>query len=71
MVCPGGEEAFVCAMIADSLVLRERVHWHTAMLGRKSSLKTLRAALHRHRPSALRTTEFSQGTFLTLAHLTW
>jgi predicted NBD/HSP70 family sugar kinase len=34
---------------------------YTAMLGRKASLKALRAALYRHRPSALRTTEFAQG----------
>lgn len=31
------------------------------MLGRKASLKALRAALYRHRPTALRTTEFAQG----------
>lgn len=31
------------------------------MLGRKASLKALRATLHRHRPTALRTTEFAQG----------
>ena len=31
------------------------------MLGRKASLKALRAALYRHQPTALRTTEFAQG----------
>ncbi len=31
------------------------------MLGRKASLKALRAALYRQRPTALRTTEFVQG----------
>ncbi len=31
------------------------------MLGRKASLKALRATLHRLRPTALRTTEFAQG----------
>lgn len=31
------------------------------MLGRKASLKALRAVLYRHRPTALRTTEFAQG----------
>ncbi len=66
MVCPGGEAAFVGAMVADSLVLRGRVHWHTAMLGRKASLKALRTALHRLRPTALRTTEFAQGAPLGL-----
>lgn len=61
MVCPGGEAAFVGAMVADSLLLRDRIHWYTAMLGRKASLKALRTALYRHRPTALRTTEFAQG----------
>lgn len=64
-MCPGGEAAFVGAMVADSTVLRGRVHWYTAMLGRKASLKALRAALHRVRPTALRTTEFAQGTRCT------
>jgi 23S rRNA A1618 N6-methylase RlmF len=27
MVCPGGEQAFVGAMVADSLQLRDRIHW--------------------------------------------
>lgn len=27
MVCPGGEAAFVGAMVADSLQLRDRIHW--------------------------------------------
>lgn len=61
MVCPGGEAAFVGAMVADSLELRHRVHWFTSMVGRKASLKALRTALYRHCPTALRTTEFAQG----------
>lgn len=27
MVCPGGEAAFVGAMVADSLQLQDRIHW--------------------------------------------
>jgi 23S rRNA (adenine1618-N6)-methyltransferase len=46
MVTPGGELSFVRAMIADSLVLRGRVHWYTSMCGKKNTLKILRQELH-------------------------
>lgn len=39
------------------------------MLGRKASLKALRTALYRHRPTALRTTEFAQGVWPVVAFL--
>lgn len=32
---PGGEVGFVCDMIRDSLVLRDRVGWYSAMFGKK------------------------------------
>lgn len=46
MVVPGGELAFVRAMIADSRVLQGRVHWYTSMCGKKGSMKVLRQELH-------------------------
>jgi 23S rRNA (adenine1618-N6)-methyltransferase len=45
-VTPGGELAFVRAMITDSCVLRGRVHWYSSMCGKKASMKLLRQELH-------------------------
>lgn len=44
-VCQGGETAFVGRMVRDSVALRGRCVWFSAMLGRKASLKPLRAQL--------------------------
>lgn len=60
MVCPGGEAAFVTQMVQDSLQLQKRIHWFTTMVGKKATLKKLRAVLHGHSVTALRTTEFVQ-----------
>ena len=61
MVYPGGEAAFVLAMARDSTTVNRRVHWFTTMVGKKATLKSLRAALQTLGVRALRTTEFSQG----------
>lgn len=60
MVCPGGEAAFVKQMVQDSLHLQKQIHWYTTMVGKKATLKQLRAMLHSHNVNALRTTEFVQ-----------
>ncbi|KAI4868023.1 hypothetical protein F4820DRAFT_172294 [Hypoxylon rubiginosum] len=41
----GGEVGFVRRLVDESLVLRERVQWYTAMLGKQSSLDVLIADL--------------------------
>ncbi|RYP04900.1 hypothetical protein DL764_004170 [Monosporascus ibericus] len=41
MVCEGGEVGFVRRIIDESLILRRRVQWYTAMLGKQSSLDVL------------------------------
>ncbi len=46
MVVPGGEAAFIRAMLDDSLLLRGQVHWYSSMCGRKATLRSLRAELH-------------------------
>ena len=60
MVCPGGEAAFVKQMLQDSLQLQKQIHWYTTMVGKKATLKQLRALLHKHHVTALRTTTFVQ-----------
>ncbi|KAK4990510.1 hypothetical protein LTR66_006783 [Elasticomyces elasticus] len=45
MICEGGDAGFVCRMIDESLVLRDRVQWYTSMLGKLSSLHTVVARL--------------------------
>ena len=61
MVCPGGELAFVSQMVRDSAVLRDRIHWYSSMVGKKSTLKALKQLLRQHGASAVRTTELAQG----------
>ena len=41
MICPGGDVGFVSRLITESLVLRDRVQWYTAMLGKLSSLQQI------------------------------
>ncbi|KAI7165866.1 siroheme synthase middle domains-like protein, partial [Hortaea werneckii] len=45
MICPGGDVGFVTRILDESLHLRDRVQWYTAMLGKMSSLQ--RIAGHR------------------------
>lgn len=61
MVCAGGEVGFVQRIIDESLVLRERVQWYTAMLGKQSSLEVLIDILKRHGVTNYAVTAFVQG----------
>ncbi|KAK3106785.1 hypothetical protein LTR53_018074, partial [Teratosphaeriaceae sp. CCFEE 6253] len=45
MICPGGDVGFVLRILTESLALRGRVQWYTAMVGRMSSLQTIIARL--------------------------
>jgi len=61
LVTPGGEQAFVSRMIADSQVLRHRVRWYTTMVGHKSSLTAAMAEIKSCGASLVRSTTFFQG----------
>ncbi|KAI9163859.1 U6 small nuclear RNA (adenine-(43)-N(6))-methyltransferase [Paramyrothecium foliicola] len=62
MVVDGGEIAFVTRILRESLVLRERVQWYTAMFGFLSSLTALVDQLREHKIDNFAVSEFVQGT---------
>ncbi|KAI0869038.1 hypothetical protein GGS24DRAFT_506177 [Hypoxylon argillaceum] len=62
MVCEGGEVRFVERMIDESLALRGRVQWYTAMLGKQSSLDVLIDMLKKHKINNFVVTNFIQGS---------
>jgi 23S rRNA (adenine1618-N6)-methyltransferase len=62
MVTTGGEVGFVEHILAESLVLRGRVQWYTAMLGFLSSATKLLEELKAHGIDNCAVTEFVQGS---------
>ena len=71
MVTSGGEVEFVGRIIEESLVLRERVTWYTAMVGFLSSLSTLVERLRKEGVGNYAVTEFVQGTKTKRWALAW
>ncbi|KAH8163395.1 hypothetical protein CIB48_g4859 [Xylaria polymorpha] len=71
MVCEGGEVGFIQRMIDESLVLRSRVQWYTAMLGKQSSLGALVEILRKHKVNNLAVTTFIQGSKTRRWGLAW
>lgn len=61
MVTEGGEVAFVERILAESLVLRDRIQWYTAMLGFLSSVSSIVGKLREHGINNYAVTEFVQG----------
>ncbi|RFU76837.1 23s rrna -n6-methyltransferase [Trichoderma arundinaceum] len=61
MVTEGGEVGFINRIFEESLVLRERVQWYTAMVGFLSSLTRIVDKLREHKIDNYAVTEFQQG----------
>ncbi|KAL6910264.1 hypothetical protein GGI43DRAFT_378251 [Trichoderma evansii] len=61
MVTKGGEVGFISRIFEESLVLRERIQWYTAMVGFLSSVTKIVDKLWEHKIDNYAITEFTQG----------
>ena len=61
MICPGGDVGFVSRIVDESLQLRDKVQWYTAMLGKLSSLQQIVAKLKEHNISNFAVTCLQAG----------
>jgi len=59
--CDGGEEAFVCRMIAESVAFSGRCLWFTTLISKSASLPGVYRALKKARVQDFRTIEMAQG----------
>lgn len=59
--CRGGEEAFVCRMIEESILFKENCLWFTTLISKSSSLPAVYRALKKAAVLDFRTVEMAQG----------
>lgn len=71
MVCKGGEVTFVTRILEESLVLKQRVQWYTAMFGMVSSLETMVDKIRERGIDNYAVTEFVQGNKTRRWALAW
>jgi hypothetical protein len=70
MRTPGGELAFLSAMVLDSLVLGTRIGWYTCLMGQRNSIKPLYDILVREGVVNIRCCSFKPGRSIRWA-LAW
>lgn len=61
LICPGGDIGFVDRVFNESLLLRTRVQWYTAMLGKLASLQQIVAKLREHEINNFAVTNLQAG----------
>ena len=59
--CEGGEEAFVCRMIAESVLFTERCLWFTTLISKSATLPAVYRALKQAGATDSRTIAMAQG----------
>lgn len=60
-ICPGGDIGFVTRIFNESLILKERVQWYTAMLAKLSSLQQIVVKLKEHNITNFAVTNLQAG----------
>lgn len=61
LVYPGGEEAFISAMIKESAEFAKQVFWFTTLVSKQSNLSKIYQSLQGVHPIEVRTVEMAQG----------
>ncbi|KFM80235.1 Methyltransferase-like protein 16, partial [Stegodyphus mimosarum] len=61
IVAEGGEVAFVCKLISDSLIYKDRICLYTSMFGKKKSFLAIQKEIKLLKNVTFTTTEFCQG----------
>ncbi len=61
LICTGGEEAFVCGMIAESQLFASNVVWFTSLISKSATLPAVYRALKQVNAVQVKTVEMSQG----------
>lgn len=57
----GGEEAFIKKMAEESIQFKDQVIWFTAIISQKDSLKNIKRAINKTKPSEVKIVEMEQG----------
>lgn len=70
-ICPGGDVGFVTRIFNESLVLKERVQWYTAMLAKLSSLQQIVAKLKENNITNFAVTNLQAGQWTRRWAIAW